>query len=191
VNHIVQVIGPERAVSLFGVRLVGLSGENLTKLAMTVALIFFLWFLRGVVRFILTRMLEPRPTRTRFWTQQGISVIFVLVLLLGLVSIWFNTPGGLTSAASLVTAGLAVAAHRPITAIAGYLLILRGKNFDVGDRIMMGGVRGDVIGVGFMQTTIMEMGEPKAEQGDPPAMWVQGRQLYRPHCDPDQRQDFR
>ena len=42
--------------------------------------------------------------------------------------------------------------------MAGYFIILRGKLFTVGDRISMGGVRGDVTDVAFFQTTIMEMG---------------------------------
>jgi len=63
-----------------------------------------------------------------------------------------------------------------ITAFAGYLIILRGKNFNVGDRIVMGGVRGDVIALGFMQTTIMEMGQPPGEQADAPSLWVAARQ---------------
>lgn len=41
---------------------------------------------------------------------------------------------------------------------------------------MMGGVRGDVIALGFMQTTIMEMGEPPSEHSGSPGMWVAGRQ---------------
>lgn len=40
----------------------------------------------------------------------------------------------------------------------------------------MGGVRGDVIALGFTQTTIMEMGQPPPVQGAEPAMWVQARQ---------------
>src|SRR5436305_6129295 len=66
--------------------------------------------------------------------------------------------------------------QKVVTAFAGYLVILRGKTFTVGDRITMGGVRGDVVALGFMQTTIMEMGQPPGEQADPPAMWVQARQ---------------
>ena len=60
--------------------------------------------------------------------------------------------------------------------MAGYFVILRGKTFNVGDRITMGGVRGDVIALGFIQTTIMEMGQPPPVQSDEPAMWVTGRQ---------------
>jgi len=41
----------------------------------------------------------------------------------------------------------------------------------------MGGVRGDVISLGFLQTIIMEMGQTPPEQGDAPAMWVNGRQF--------------
>jgi small-conductance mechanosensitive channel len=40
----------------------------------------------------------------------------------------------------------------------------------------MGGVRGDVIALGFIQTTIMEMGQPPAVQGADPAIWVKSRQ---------------
>ena len=75
-----------------------------------------------------------------------------------------------------MTAGLAFALQKAVTAVAGYFVILRGKTFNVGDRITMGGVRGDVIGLSFVQTTIMEMGEPPSEQDAAPAMWVRSRQ---------------
>jgi small-conductance mechanosensitive channel len=61
---------------------------------------------------------------------------------MGLVSIWFDDPTRLTTALGLVTAGLAFALQRVVTAVAGYLIILRGKTFNIGDRISMGGVRG-------------------------------------------------
>jgi small-conductance mechanosensitive channel len=63
-----------------------------------------------------------------------------------------------------------------VTAVAGYFVILRGRTFNVGDRIVMGGVRGDVIALGFTQTTIMEMGQPPPVQSADPAMWVHSRQ---------------
>ena len=99
-----------------------------------------------------------------------------MLLSLGLVSVWFDDPTRLATALGLVTAGLAFALQRVITALAGYIVILRGKTFNVGDRITMGGVRGDVIALGFIQTTIMEMGQPPAVQNADPAMWVRARQ---------------
>ncbi len=41
----------------------------------------------------------------------------------------------------------------------------------------MGGVRGDVMRLGFIQTTIMEMGQSPGVQGADPAMWVKSRQF--------------
>lgn len=41
----------------------------------------------------------------------------------------------------------------------------------------MGGVRGDVIALSFMQTRILEMGQPPPVSGAEPAMWVHSRQF--------------
>jgi small-conductance mechanosensitive channel len=56
------------------------------------------------------------------------------------------------------------------------VVILRGNTFTVGDRITMGGVRGDVTALGLIQTTIMEMGQPPSVQNADPAQWVRARQ---------------
>jgi len=67
--------------------------------------------------------------------------------------------------------------QRFIIAIAGYLVILRGKTFSIGDRIIIGGVRGEVIALDFFQTTVLEMGQPASiESEEKPAVWVMARQ---------------
>jgi small-conductance mechanosensitive channel len=96
---------------------------------------------------------------------------------IGIVSIWFNNPTQLATVAGLISAGVAIALQRVITALAGYFVILRGNTFSVGDRIVMGDVRGDVVALGFMQTTVMEMGQPPSVQSATPAMWVHSRQF--------------
>jgi small-conductance mechanosensitive channel len=93
-----------------------------------------------------------------------------------MIAIWFDDSTRLTGALGLAVAGLAVALQRVVTSFAGYLIILRGNIFTVGDRIVMGETRGDVIALGFMQTTVMEMGQSAPEQSAPPAVWVAGRQ---------------
>jgi small-conductance mechanosensitive channel len=103
-----------------------------------------------------------------------------LILAVGLVSIWFDDPARLATALGLVTAGLAFALQRVVTAVAGYIVILRGKTFSVGDRIVMGGVRGDVIALTFTQTTIMEMGQPPPVQNAEPARSYWCRWLTEP-----------
>jgi small-conductance mechanosensitive channel len=172
----IDLRGQERAVYLFDTRMVGMNADNGKKLLFTLALIAFLlllgWALRALTRAVLQ---GSRNERTVFWTRQGVKLAVGVLLVIGVAAIWFDDPTTLTTALGLITAGLAFALQKVVTAIAGYFVILRGKTFNVGDRIAMGGVRGDVIALGFTQTTIMEMGQPPAVQGADPAMWVKSR----------------
>ena len=166
-------------MEFYGIRFVGLNPENGRKLLLTIALVVVVMVVRWLLRAI-TRALVRGNTklwRGRFWTHQGISVVSALILVIGIISIWFDNPARLGTFVGLVTAGIAFALQKVITSLAGYFVILRGNTFSVGDRIVMGDVRGDVVALGFMQTTIMEMGQPPAVQNDDPAMWVHSRQF--------------
>lgn len=164
-------------MTLFGTRLVGLTAESGRKLLLTLALAGVVWLARrGLHALVRTISRSRADEEARFWMRQAVAAGTMLVLVLGVLSIWFNDPTRLATALGLVTAGLAFALQKVVTAGAGYVVILRGNNFKIGDRIVMGGVRGDVIALGFIQTTIMEMGQPPAVQGADPAMWVLSRQ---------------
>ena len=163
-------------VQLFGVKLVGVNADSAKKLLFSVVFVAVVMALGRVLRSIAHRRTwDQSSKRLAFWTHQGISIAISVVLIVGLISLWFDNPATLTTAAGMVTAGLAFALQRVVTAFAGYLVILRGETFSVGDRITMGGIRGDVIALTFLQTVIMEMGQPaEGDAGDP--AWVQARQ---------------
>ena len=166
------------ALQLFGVTLIGATPDNLRKLLLTFAFIVgalaIAWLLRALLRtFVGTRS----GTRFHFWARQVVSLLTAALLILGVASIWFDNPARMAMVLGLVTAGIAFALQRVITAVAGYFVILRGKTFNVGDRIVMGGVRGDVIALSFMQTKIMEMGQPPPMQKNEPTVWVKSRQF--------------
>jgi small-conductance mechanosensitive channel len=164
-------------LEIFGIRFVGFTAENGHKLLLTLILFAMVWALRAIVRVAIRLFARIRADeQAEFWARQAINLGTTLLIVLGLLSIWFNDPTRLATALGLVTAGLAFALQKAITSIAGYLVILRGNTFSLGDRISMGGVRGDVVALGLIQTTIMEIGEPPAMQGAPPAIWVRSRQ---------------
>ena len=167
------------ALEIFGITLVGATPENGKKLLLTVALVAVVLSFSTIVRRLLARTPGERlgAGKVRFWSRQAVGLVAGASLVLGIVSIWFDDPARLTTGLGLVTAGVAFALQRVITAVAGYFVILRGKTFNVGDRIVMGGVRGDVIALSFMQTKILEMGQPPPVSGAEPAMWVHSRQF--------------
>ena len=165
-------------MEVFGIRLMGISAQNGEKLLFT--LIFILLIL--LIRFLLVSAAQAigqrrRDARLWFWMQQAVSLTLMALLIFGLLSIWFDDPERLAVVAGLMSAGLAFALQRVVTAIAGYFVILRNRVFTVGDRIKMGGVRGDVIALGFIQTTIMEMGQRPPMQPQDQAVWVRSRQF--------------
>ncbi len=186
VGNVIQLVGPHHVVQLFGVKLVGVNAENGKKLLFSVIFVLFVMLLGRLLRSLAQRRTWDKASkRIAFWTHQGISITVALITVVGLISLWFNNPATLTTAAGMVTAGLAFALQRVVTAFAGYFVILSGETFSVGDRITMGGIRGDVIALTFLQTVIMEMGQPaEGDTGDP--MWVQARQYTGSHRASDQ-----
>jgi small-conductance mechanosensitive channel len=52
-----------------------------------------------------------------------------------------------------------------IISVAGWTAVSFGGFYKVGDRIQLGGIKGDVIDIGVLRTTIMQIGE-----------WVDGDQ---------------
>jgi len=166
------------AVHLFGIRLLGVDGQTGRKLLLTLTFILVVWLAGRALRWLLGAIGHAVDSaRFRFWSRQALSLLLTGLLVVGLLSIWFDDPARLGTVLGLFTAGIAFALQRVITACAGYMLILRGKTFNVGDRIVMGGVRGDVIALSIMQTRIMEMGEPPPVQTAEPAVWVHSRQF--------------
>ena len=167
-------------MQIFGVTWVGVTAENGRKLVLSLLLLAVVVGGGALVRAALRLALrggDPRVRRWRFWSRQIVRMLGTALVVLGLLSIWFSDPTRLATAFGLVSAGLAFALQRLITSIAGYFVILRSNNFTVGDRIAMGGVRGDVMALGFVQTTIMEMGQPPSVTEGGSTTWVRSRQF--------------
>src|SRR5919199_6848959 len=118
--------GPNGALQIFGVTLIGATAENGRRLLLTVAFIALVLLVGSVLR-RLTRWLAhfSKDRRISFRGRQGVTIALFTILLVGVISIWFDDPNRLATAAGLVTAGLAFALPRVITPTAGYVIILR------------------------------------------------------------------
>jgi len=164
----------DNPLQVFGVKLLGLSGMTLHKAVLTVAFLAGLIVLRMLLEWLIRAIIPARRRERRsFWVRQAANLLSAALFVLSMLSIWFDDPGRLATGIGLVSAGLAFALQKVVTSFAGYFIIIRSRVFTVGDRITMGGVRGDVIALGFLQTTLMEMGDPTPGAA---AVWVHGRQ---------------
>lgn len=67
--------------------------------------------------------------------------------------------GGLTVAFGVAGAGIAFALQEVIASFAGWLTIMFGGFYKSGDRVQLGGIKGYVMDIGVLRTTIMETGQ--------------------------------
>ncbi len=82
---------------------------------------------------------------------------FLTIILLTVV--FKDKLGGLTVAFGVAGAGIAFALQEVIASFAGWLTILFGGFYKTGDRVQLGGIKGDVMDIGVLRTTIMETGQ--------------------------------
>ena len=74
-------------------------------------------------------------------------------------TVYSDRLGGFTVALGVAGAGIAFALQEVIASVAGWAAISVGGFFSPGDRVQLGGIKGDVIDISILRTTLMEVGE--------------------------------
>ncbi len=100
-----------------------------------------------------------QDTNTRYRARKIMTFVGYFLGAFFLATIFADRLGGLNIALGVAGAGIAFALQEVIVSIAGWFVIVFSHFFKTGDRIKLGGVKGDVIDVGILRTTVMEMGE--------------------------------
>jgi len=117
----------------------------------------------GFLRRTATRYI--RDSGTRYQTRKVVSFLGYLMTLVFVAVVFSDMLGGLTVALGVAGAGVAFALQEVIASVAGWIAVSFGGFYRVGDRIQLGGIKGDVIDIAVLRTTIMQIGE-----------WVHGDQ---------------
>ena len=127
----------------------------------------------GVVGWLAGRLSSRRVADRyhKYYARKIAHYVVALPTLVAIGIVWRPFAGQLGLVLGLMTAGLAFAMQEVIGALAGWFNIVSGKIYRVGDRVDVGGVRGDVLDITPLRTKVMEIG---SETGD--ITWVRGRQ---------------
>ena len=134
----------------------GLSPATQMHLLVSVLAIVGLWLLQKIVLAVVYRRLTDPYTRYRWRKATTYAFIVVGVLVVGRQ--WLEGFKALATFLGLVSAGIAIALKDPLTNLAGWAFIVSRRPFDVGDRIEIGGQKGDVIDQRLFQFTLNEIG---------------------------------
>ena len=119
--------------------------------------VFFIMMIIQFLRKILRKNL-PDST-TRYKSQKGIEIIGYVLLIFLSISYFTGNIKDFALAIGLLTAGITITLQELILSIAGSIFIFFVKVYKPGDRIEINGIKGDVIDVDTIYTTMMEIGE--------------------------------
>jgi small-conductance mechanosensitive channel len=123
---------------------------------------YFVWviFILVLVGFLRKLIQKNLPdTQTKYRTQKIIEVIGYFILIVLTISYFTGNIRDFTLAIGLLSAGITITLQELILSIAGSIYIFFVKVYKPGDRIEINGIKGDVIDIDSIYTTLMEIGE--------------------------------
>ncbi|MBU1214634.1 MAG: mechanosensitive ion channel family protein [Gammaproteobacteria bacterium] len=150
-----------------------ISHPMFTKLAELGLSLFFIFLLVRFAKLIATNNIDNKDLRYK--TRKAFSLSGYVLSLVIAIAIFSNQLSNLPVLIGLLGVGLGFALRELIQSLIGWAVITFGNLYKPGDRIMLGGVMGDVMDIGPLTTTVMECGD-----------WVKsdlynGRVVYLPN----------
>ncbi len=116
-----------------------------------------IWFvLKAIQRNLFTKI---KDNDNRYKAKKISNFIGYVLTVLLLAIVFSDRMGGVTVALGVAGAGIAFAMQEIIVSFAGWVAIMFGGFYKTGDRVQLGGIKGDVMDIGVIRTTIMEIGE--------------------------------
>ncbi|QQS48988.1 MAG: mechanosensitive ion channel [Acidobacteriota bacterium] len=100
-----------------------------------------------------------RDSETGYRLRKMITFLGYIAAVLVITSVYSGGLSGLTVAFGVAGAGIAFALQEVIASFAGWFAISFAGFYKTGDRVQLGGIKGDVIDIGVLRTTLMEVGQ--------------------------------
>ena len=129
---------------------------------MTSVLKYVFWVILIIVLIsFIRKLLKQRlpDTSVRYKAQKGVEIIGYVLIIFLTISYFTGHIKDFALAIGLLTAGITITLQELILSIAGSFYIFLVKVYKPGDRIEINGIKGDVIDIDSIYTTMMEIGE--------------------------------
>ncbi|MGB5429210.1 mechanosensitive ion channel family protein [Eudoraea sp.] len=128
--------------------------------AIFIKYLVFVLLIIGFIQFLRRFIRKNLPnSKVKYKSQKGIEVVGYLILIILTLSYFTGNIKDFTLAIGLLSAGIAITLQELILSIAGSMYIFFVKVYKPGDRIEINGIKGDVIDIDSIYTTMMEIGE--------------------------------
>jgi small-conductance mechanosensitive channel len=127
------------------------------KLLAFVVIVVLLYALTRLVRRVIRDNIED--VNRRHILQKYSRYTAATLLVLSAVALFADSLAGLGTILAVLLAGVAVALQDVLKSIVGWLYVSGRSGIEVGSRIQVGAVEGDVVDIGVLKTTVLEVGQ--------------------------------
>lgn len=119
-------------------------------------IVFINLSVRAIQYFVISKISQKS---VRYSLRGALGFLGYLLIILLVIFVYVDQVNKLAIFFGVAGAGVAFALQEVIVSVAGWIALLFGQFYAVGDRVQLGGIKGDVIDIGMLRTTIMEIGE--------------------------------
>ncbi len=133
-----------------------IGAQSANNLLLSVAALVLVLLARALVLRIIESTVGKTEAQYRARKVANYTTTFLFVI--SLAFIWVEAFANLPTYLGLVSAGIAIALSDVLKNIAGWALILTRKPFEVGDRIEVMGLIGDIVDVRLFRFSMLEVG---------------------------------
>ncbi|MBT8299535.1 MAG: mechanosensitive ion channel [Maribacter sp.] len=130
------------------------TGVKLITVFVSVLIVFIL---TGIIKRVIPKYVSQ--TGSRYRARKFINFMGYALVILAIIIVYSNQLTGFTVFLGVAGAGIAFALQEVIASVAGFIAINFTSFFKVGDRVLLGGIKGDVIDIGVLRTSLMEIGD--------------------------------
>jgi len=133
-----------------------IDGPAIMRILMIAAGFIFIIVLIKVIK----KSLSKRVKADNWYkTKKAVNISGYILAVLLILAVYSDRLTGITVALGVAGAGIAFALQEVITSFAGWIAIMAGGLYRTGERVQVGGIKGDVIDLGVLRTTVMELGQ--------------------------------
>ena len=133
-----------------------LGDPNVQRAITTIVVILLIVVFKRVVQHLARVYVTDRVREYR--TSKFVGRVAALASIVAVIVIWTPQQADLLTLLTVIGAGLAIATREALLSSLGWFHLLVRATYKQGDRIEINDVRGDVVDVRFLHTTLMEIG---------------------------------
>ena len=127
------------------------------KLLYILLVVVFVYFLVQLIKKAFNRLIDS--TDNKYRARKAVNILGYILVVTAALFIYNEQLGTLGLALGVTGAGIAFALQEVIVSFAGWIYIVFTNKIVVGQRIKVGEMKGDIIDISVLSTTLMEMGD--------------------------------